>query len=175
VALLNLERILVLYNCVECDHKISGDAWRCPNCGTSEAGSRAIAAAEMIKNYERNIARGKEIKKENEDRDKIDPTWREKVKVKNENLDQQIKIENSKISSATNFVIYAIIISIFGQFSLFFGLGIYEKLGLSGSLILLMSPIWFPGLVYLLFVKGFCEELKISIDNLEKEKDKSIL
>ena len=35
----------MLYKCVECDHEISDNAYRCPNCGTSDAGERARAAA----------------------------------------------------------------------------------------------------------------------------------
>jgi hypothetical protein len=32
----------MLYECIECNHKISISAWRCPNCGAEDAGSRAF-------------------------------------------------------------------------------------------------------------------------------------
>jgi Flp pilus assembly protein TadB len=66
--------ILMLYKCVECNHEIADDAWRCPHCGTNDAGARASAAKSQYEAYE---ARQRQLKAEAE-RDKTDPGWRER-------------------------------------------------------------------------------------------------
>lgn len=57
----------MLYECVECMHPISSDAWRCPNCGCKDAGSVAESA------YEDRQQRLWEA-----ERDRTDPGWRER-------------------------------------------------------------------------------------------------
>lgn len=55
----------MLYECTECKHQISSDAWRCPNCGSKDAGSRAEKA------YLEHQLFLEELEK-----DRTDPGWR---------------------------------------------------------------------------------------------------
>lgn len=58
---------MALYECVECNHKISDDAWRCPNCGCKDAGK--LAESSYTRKMEYLL---------NEQRDKAEPGWRER-------------------------------------------------------------------------------------------------
>lgn len=50
----------MLYKCLECEHKISADAWRCPNCGKEDAGALAKHVHDHL------------------ERDRLDPGWEER-------------------------------------------------------------------------------------------------
>lgn len=57
----------MLYECIECKHKISADAWRCPNCGCKDAGE--LAELHYL---------SRERAKWEFELDRKDPGWRER-------------------------------------------------------------------------------------------------
>lgn len=57
----------MLYECIECKHEISSDAWRCPNCGCKDAGELAQLASHAKWRAEREF-----------EKDRDDPGWRER-------------------------------------------------------------------------------------------------
>lgn len=63
----------MLYKCVECGHEIARDAWRCPKCGTEDAGGRAVVGAVLAGWSSAEL-------REQAERDKTDPGWREREK-----------------------------------------------------------------------------------------------
>jgi hypothetical protein len=57
----------MLYKCLECDHEISVDAGRCPNCGAEDAGLRARSRAWEL-----------EACTKQAERDQKEPGWQER-------------------------------------------------------------------------------------------------
>lgn len=55
----------MLYECIECGHSISEDAWRCPNCGAREAGANALYVHSLMQRGVADLAK-----------DQTDPGWR---------------------------------------------------------------------------------------------------
>jgi len=72
----------MLYECLECNHKISVSASRCPNCGAEDAGSIAHGVAWDREQREREQERKREEQERERDRDSLDPGWREREKAK---------------------------------------------------------------------------------------------
>lgn len=123
----------MLYECIECKHQISSDAWRCPNCGSKDAGSRA---EEAYSEHQRLL---REIERERE-KDRTDPGWRQR-EAENRAAHAR-KIDAT--GKATNQAIMLSIIS----FIVMIPLGIKSCMGMMDSPMgLLYIFNWFGGIV----------------------------
>lgn len=63
----------MLYECPECQHLISADAWRCPNCGSKDAGEIAKGVYDECQHQLWEAAK-----------DRNDPGWRSREKLQRE-------------------------------------------------------------------------------------------
>jgi len=140
-----------MYPCVVCGKEIASDAYRCPNCGTAEAGERAFA------NYFETNRRKKEALL-----DKTDPGWRERERNLVEEKAKELKQEKQKSSSRLNFGVFLGFVSFFlsaafsgSQHNGFTGKSEIFFVQLPGflQLLIIFGPLWIPIVVVYLFFR----------------------
>jgi len=76
----------MLYKCVECGHEIARDSIRCPNCGTGDAGKRAIERWILIRKTE------------------ADPNWQERERHERDVKAQEERAAHLKHAALENLV-----------------------------------------------------------------------
>lgn len=72
--------------CSTCDHKISWDAYRCPNCGEPDAGKYARWRYEREEQEQRDL-----------ERDRVDPGWRERESAARNAKEQAEELRSRRV------------------------------------------------------------------------------
>jgi ribosomal protein L40E len=94
-----------LYKCVECSAEIADDAYRCPKCGTADAGYRAKKIYSSLEDQ-------KKLKELEDFLDKTNPGWRQ-LNEKKANLEKSLN-EAKKLSKFATPIFISLWFLIFG-------------------------------------------------------------
>lgn len=130
----------MLYECTECKHQISSDAWRCPNCGCKDAGSLAEAVYLEHQKFLREIV----IERE---KDRTDPGWRQREAEERAARYREHAEITRRIDATNKATNPAIMLSLVG-FLLMIPMGIKSCIGMMDSPMgLLYIFNWFGGIV----------------------------